>query len=163
MSEADVRSIESLEELRLAVDRLSESLMLQGYQLGAVVRSAEQHFSQHYPQYWRSQLQRAELKLTESLDRLSRKQSTLRTGDQVPATEEKKQVAHWKARVRLCRDRIERSRTIAVEMEQNCEKMKGPIADLLELAEVSLPNASIRLAALVARLQAYQNNLPPGN
>jgi len=163
MSEADVRSIESLAELHRAVDHLSERLMLQGYQLRSVVTGAQRHFSQEYPHYWRNQLRRAEQQLSEALDRLSRKQSTTRAGESVPATEEKKQVARWKNRVRLCREKLERSRTIAVEMEQNGEKLKGPIADLMELAEVGLPSASTRLVGLIARLEAYQNNLPPGS
>ncbi|MCM2369556.1 hypothetical protein [Aporhodopirellula aestuarii] len=162
MSEADVHSIESLEDLHRAVVHLSEKLMLQGYQLRSIVTNAERHFSQECPSYWRGQLRRAEQHLSEALDRLSRKQSTLRSGDAVPATEEKKQVARWKARVRLCHERIDRARSVAVEMEQNCDKMKGPIADLMELAEVTLPQASRRLSSLIERLQAYQNNLPPG-
>ncbi|MFG0288462.1 MAG: hypothetical protein ACF8CQ_09815 [Rhodopirellula sp. JB044] len=162
MSEADVHSIESLGDLHRAVDHLSEKLMLQGYQLRSVVNNAEQHFTQHCPSYWRGQLRQAEQRLSEALDSLSRKQSTSRSGESVPATEEKKQVARWKARVRLCHERIERAKTIAVEMEQNCDKMKGPIADLLELAEVTLPRASTRLSNLIERLQAYQENRPMG-
>ncbi|MBB3207934.1 hypothetical protein FHS27_003761 [Rhodopirellula rubra] len=161
MSEADVHSIESLGELHRAVDHLSERLMLQGYQLRAVVSNAERHFTQECPTYWRGQLRRAEQRLSEALDSLSRKQSTSRSGETVAATEEKKQVARWTTRVRLCHERIDRARTIAVEMEQNCDKMKGPIADLMELAEVTLPQASTRLSGLIARLEAYQNNLPP--
>ncbi len=161
MSDADVRSIESLDELRQAVDRLGERLLRQGHQVRAVVGRAEQHFARDYPVYWQSQLRRAEQRLSEARDRLSRKQSTAGSGSSAPATDERKEVARWKARKKLCRERIERARTVAVEMEQNCEKMKGPVADLIELAEVSLPNASVRLATLIARLQAYQNNLPP--
>lgn len=160
MSEADVHSIESLAELQQAVERLSDRLLTQGHQVRAFVGRAERHFSQEYPVYWRTQLQRAEQRLGEARDRLSRKQSTVGSGQSVPAADEKKEVARWKARRTLCRERIERARTVAVEMEQNSEKMKGPVADLLELAEVSLPNASVRLATLIARLQAYQNNQP---
>ncbi len=161
MSEVDVRSIESLAELRQAVDRLSDRLLQQGHQVRSVVGKAKQHFSQDYPVYWRGQLRRAEQRLSEARDRLSRKQSTVASGQSVPAADEKKEVARWKARKTLCRERIERSRAVAVEMEQDCEKMKGPIADLIELAEVALPNASLRLAKLIDRLQAYQNNQPP--
>ncbi len=156
MSEADVRSIEALIELQQAVDRLSDRLLQQGHQIRSMVGKAEQHFSQVYPVYWQGQLRRAEQRLSEARDRLSRKESVVGSGQFVPAADEKKEVALWKARKTLCRERIERSRRVAVEMEQNCEKMKGPIADLIELAEVSLPNASARLATLIARLQAYR-------
>ena len=161
MSHADVHSIESLEDLLRAVDHLSERLMLQGYQLQAIVNQSQRHFGQNYPAYWRQQTRRAEQELSESLDRLSRKQSVSRSGESVPATEEKKQVARWKTRVRLCRSRVDRCRKVALEIEQSGEKLKGPIADLLELAEVSLPNAAARLGDLVKRLQLYRDGANP--
>ncbi|TWT74285.1 hypothetical protein [Allorhodopirellula solitaria] len=158
MSEADVGSIQSLDELRRAVDRLGDRLLQQGHQVRAVINKSQHHFSQDYPVYWKRQLRLAEQRHSEALDRLSRKQSVVGAGQAVPAADEKKEVARWKARKGLCRQRLERTRTVAVEMEQNCEKMKGPIADLMELAEVTLPNASARLATLVARLQAYDGS-----
>lgn len=163
MSDADVRSIESLEDLHRAVEHLSERLLLQGYQLQAVTRRVQQHFGQDYPVYWRDQLRRAEQEFAEARDRLGRKQFSLRSGEHHPATEEKKQVIRWKNRIRLCRQRAERSRAISIEMEQNCEKFKGPVAELLELAEVGLPSAATRLEKLIIRLREYQDGRPPSS
>ncbi|SMP65487.1 hypothetical protein SAMN06265222_10962 [Neorhodopirellula lusitana] len=157
MSEADVRNIESLEDLERAINHLSERLGLQSYQLQSVVTRAQRHFGQDYPAYWRGQLRSAEQSFAEARDRLSRKKFAVRAGETHPATEEKKQVNRWKNRIRLCQQRIEKSRSIAIEMEQSCEKFKVPIAALTELAEVDLPTASTQLAGLVARLRAYQD------
>lgn len=156
MNDANVRSIESLEELHRAVDRLSQRLLLQGYQLQAFVNRVDQHFAQDYPGYWRQQLRSAEQSYAEARDRLGRKQFSLRPGEHHSATEEKKQVVRWKNRIRLCQQRCERSRTLAVEIEQACEKFKGPIAELVELAEVGLPAAAVGLTGLIARLRKYQ-------
>ncbi|TWT98848.1 hypothetical protein [Neorhodopirellula pilleata] len=161
MSEADVRSIESLEDLHRAVDHLAERMLLQGYQLQAITMNVERHFGQDYPAYWRRQLQIAEREFVEARERLSRKQFALRPGEHHPATEERKQVARWKNRIRLCQQKIEKSRTLAVEMEQQCEKFKGPVAELIELAEVRLPNAAARLGGLIARLRDYQQGQSP--
>ena len=159
MSQSDVRSIDSLDDLHRAVVHLSEKLMQQGHQLRNITVQVEQHFSHEAPTYWRGQLRKAEQQLSEALDRLSRKQATIRPGDRVPATEEKKQVAYWKGRVRLCHQKVSRTKSVATEMIQECEKMKGPIADLMELAEVGLPTAATRLAGLIERLRAYQQGL----
>lgn len=161
MSQSDVRSIDSLADLHRAVIHLSEKLMQQGHQLSGIANRVDQHFSQEVPAYWRSQLRKSEQELSEALDRLSRKQATIRPGNPVPATEEKKQVAYWKSRVRLCHQKVSRARNVAVEIQQECEKMKGPLADLMELSEVGLPTAATRLAGLIERLQAYQNNAGP--
>lgn len=161
MSDADVRSIESLEDLHRAVDHLSERMLLQGYQLQSITTNVQRHFGQDYPAYWRAQLSRAEREFVEARDRLSRKQFALRPGEHHPATEERKQVARWKNRIRLCQQRIEMSRRAAIEMEQHCEKFKAPVAELIELAEVRLPNAAIRLGSLIARLRAYQQGQAP--
>lgn len=156
MSDADVRSIESLEDLHRAVDHMSERLLMQGYQLQSITHQVERHFSQEYPAYWRAQLRHAEKEFAEARETLSRKQFAIRPGEHHPATEERKQVAQWKNRIRLCQQRVEMTRRVAIEMQQQCEKFKGPVAELIELAEVRLPSAAVRLSGLIARLRDYQ-------
>ncbi|MCC9657715.1 hypothetical protein [Rhodopirellula halodulae] len=157
MTHSDVRDIDSLDQLRLAVERLADRLTLSSQALHATIHRVEEHFSIEQPAYWREQIRRAERELTAAQDQLSRKRSTVRSGDRVPATEEFKIVARWKTRLRFCQDRERLARRVAIELNQECEKVRGPIAALVEQGEVSLPKAAQRLLSLIDRLRAYQD------
>jgi len=160
MSRSDVRSIDSLGDLRRALSRLSERLATEGQQLRHQLQRAQQHFETEVPAYWTAELKRAERGLQESQDRLSRKQTSVRSGDSVPATDEKKEVARWKARRRTCQEKLAVSRRVAVEMLQTIERAHSPVADLVEQAEVVLPTAVGRLQQLIDRLEAYRASDP---
>ncbi|MEM9366651.1 MAG: hypothetical protein AAGD07_11700 [Planctomycetota bacterium] len=161
MSGSDVRSIESLGDLHRATVHLADRLAQEGQQIRAAIHRAENRYSQDYPAYWRSQTRLAERRLTEAQDALSRKRATVRAGDRPPATEEAKRVAVCKARLDLCHKKYALTRRVSVEMEQACEKLQGPLADLVELADVTLPGAATRLATLIQRLRAYQDQSKP--
>jgi len=162
MSRSDVRDIDSLGDLRRALTRLAERLAIEGQQLRHQLHRAQQHFETDVPAYWAAELKRAERGLIEAQDRLSRKRAAARPGDTVPATDEQKEVARWKTRRRTCQEKQAVSRRVRVEMQQTIERTHGPVADLVEQAEVVLPTAAERLKQLIDRLEAYRGDSSGG-
>lgn len=162
MTQSDVRDLDSLDALRQAVERLADRMCQSSHSIHAILNRVDEHFSVNQLAYWREQNRLAERELTAAQDQLSRKRSTVRAGDRVPATEEAKNVARWKTRLRFCQDQERLARRISVEMQQVCEKTRGPSAALTELGEVALPTAANRLLVLIDRLRAYQDGQNPG-
>ncbi|EMB19262.1 hypothetical protein [Rhodopirellula europaea] len=157
MTQSDVRDLDSLDALRQAVERLADRMCLSSQSIHATLNRVDEHFSVNQVTYWRDQTRVAERELTSAQDQLSRKRSTVRPGDRVPATEEAKNVARWKNRLRLCQEKERLARRISIEIQQVCEKTRGPSAALAELGEVALPTAANRLLSLIDRLRAYQD------
>jgi hypothetical protein len=162
VTQSDVRDLDSLDALRQAVERLADRMCLSSQSIHATLNRVDEHFSVNQVTYWRDQTRVAERELTSAQDQLSRKRSTVRPGDRVPATEEAKNVARWKNRLRLCQEKERLARRISIEIQQVCEKTRGPSAALTELGEVALPTAANRLLSLIDRLRAYQDGQNPG-
>lgn len=162
MSTSNVRSIDALDEFRGGLLKLADGWERSTQELRLIVQRVQTHFCQDRPQYWRRQIQLAERSLTEAKDRLSLKQSVVRAGDRVPATEEKQQVQRSERRLRECQQKERLSRSLAIEITQHCDKLLGPLADISEHCESHLPTAATELAALITHLRDYaQQSDPP--
>lgn len=163
MTGSDVRDVDALIALRLALVRLGERLQLDGQHLRATTQHARTHFTDDVPAYWLTELRNAERRLAEADLRLRQKQAAIRPGDAAPATEEKKQVRRWSSRKRLCEEKLHLCRRVAIEMDQAAEKFQGPVADLVEMGATSMPSAVAQLTSLIDRLLAYQDRADPSS
>ena len=119
------------------------------------IHRADQYFSQTQPAYWRRQIQLAERELTEAKDSLSQKLASTRPADRPAASEAKKRVTLAQRRVQLCQDKQRHARAIAIEISQQCDKLLGPLSDIAEQCEISLPQAAVQLQTLIGQLKAY--------
>ena len=119
------------------------------------VQRGDEYFSQSQPAYWRHQLQLAERELTEAKDSLSQKLASTRPADRPAATEAKKRVALAERRLRTCLEKQRQVRAIALEISQQCDKLLGPLSDVVEHCEVLLPQAAVHLQSLIDQLKAY--------
>lgn len=165
MSTSDVRNIESLERLRAGILKLSDDWEKVLQEIRLSVHRADDYFSNRVPSYWRGQTQIAERELTEAKDYLSQKLASARASDRPSAIEAKKRVARAKARLDLCREKIQTARTIAVEIKQQCDEMLAPLADMGDHCDTILPGAAQQLNALLNTLHKYLDssglNPPP--
>lgn len=157
-SSSDVRDIDALERLRVALDDLANRLSADGHSIRATVRHAQRHFSDETPQYWRDQIQIAERQLAQADLRLRNKRCEVRPGDASPATEELKQVNRWRARLRLCHEKLQACRRVSLEMDQAADKFMGPIIRLIEQAGSDLPEGVAELTRLIDQLHRYRES-----
>ena len=162
MSTSNVRSIESLAAFRSGMVKLSGNWDKSVQDLRVSIQRVDQHFSQDRPRYWKRQVQLAERELTEAKDNLSQKQATVRAGDRVSATEAVQRVNRAKQRLNLCREKQRKSKSIAIEMSQQCDSLLGPLADVAEHCEVILPKAAHQLQQLIDHLRVYAEQADSG-
>ena len=161
MSTSNVRSIDALDEFRGGLLKLADGWERSTQEIRLIVQRVQTHFCQDLPQYWRRQIQLAERALTEAKDRLSMKQSAARASDRVAATEEKQQVHRCERRLGECQQKERLSRSLAIQVTQQCDKLLGPLSDISEHCESHLPTAATELAALVMHLRNYTQQSDP--
>jgi hypothetical protein len=154
MSTSDVRSIDSLVRLRQTLATLSGDWADVVHQLRFAARRVEERFAVELPGYWKGQEDLAERLLGESLDNLSRLQSTT-AGVSPAATEARLRVAKARRRLATCQQKQKRARQIAIAVAQACQDLSGPLAEVAMHAEVNLPRGIVELAGLIDHLNQY--------
>tara|TARA_R110002049_G_scaffold27321_2_gene94139 strand:+ start:298891 stop:299385 length:495 start_codon:yes stop_codon:yes gene_type:complete len=155
MAKSNVRDIESLESLRVALLKLGTDWDPIVQSIRTTVQRADEYFSQDRVGYWRGQIQIAERKLNEAKDQLFQKRSAARASDRPPATEAVQRVHQSEKRLRLCQDKHHQARAIALEMSRHCDNLLGPLADVREHCESVLPEAAEQLKQLIIHLRRY--------
>jgi len=166
MATSDVRSIDSLIRLRHTLITLAGDWTDCLHQIKYAARRIEERFAVEIPAYWKHQTTLAERSLSESLDNLSRLQSTS-AGVSPGATEARMRVAKVRRRLALCQEKEKRSRQLALAVEQVCEELNGPVAEVFMHSEANLPAAAEELARMIDHLSRYSEiqspavNLPP--
>ncbi|HBJ34573.1 MAG TPA: hypothetical protein DDZ51_07380 [Planctomycetaceae bacterium] len=154
MTTSDVRSIDSLIRLRHTLVSLSGDWTDCLHQIKYAARRIEERFAVELPAYWTHQTALAERSLAESLDNLSRLQSTS-TGVSPGATEARMRVAKVQRRLAYCQEKVKRSRQLALAVEQACQDLSGPIAEVTMHSDVNLPAAAAELAHMIDHLSRY--------
>lgn len=155
MSTSDVRNVDSLQRLRSGLLGLSDNWNKTLQEIRISIHRADDYFGHQMPLYWRHQTELAERELTESLDNLQQKQSAARAGDRVSALEAQKRVQRARERLNLCRDKQRIAKALAIEIRHQCDEMLGPLADMTEHSDNSLPAAAEKLRALLDSLHKY--------
>jgi len=155
MNKSHVISIESLEDLNQAILRFMEDLRQTLEELKAARHRADEAFSQQYPAYWRKETRLAERQLNEAKDQLSAKTSTARPDDQPAASEEKKRLRRAETRLRICNEKLRRSKEWSLKISRECDQLLGPLTDVLDQCDSVLPVAATELRALIGHLKDY--------
>jgi hypothetical protein len=154
MSTSDVRSIDSLIRLRHTLVSLAGDWTDCLHQIKNAARRIEERFSVDLPAYWKHQAELAQRAVAESLDNLSRLQSTS-TGVSTGATEARIRVAKARRRLTFCLEKEKRSRQLALAVERACQELNGPIAEVAMHSETNLPAAAAELARMIDHLSRY--------
>ncbi len=154
MSTSDVRSIDSLTRLRHTLVTLAGDWTDCLHQIKYAARRIEERFSVDIPAYWRHQAELAHRVLAESLDNLSRLQSVA-AGVSASATEARMRVAKARQRLAFCLEKEKRSRQLALAVQQACQELNGPIAEVAVHSETNLPAAAAELARMIDHLSRY--------
>jgi hypothetical protein len=164
MSTSDVRSIDSLGQLRQTLLSLSSDWVDCLHQIKYAARRIEERFSMEIPGHWKHQVELAERSLTESLDNLSRYQ-TATSGVSAGDSEARLRVSKARRRLAFCQDKQRRARQLALTVQRACQDLAGPVAEVTMHSDVSLPAAAAELARMIDHLSRYaeirSEPLPP--
>ena len=94
-------------------------------------------------------------KLSEALDNLSRQQGNSADGQAPAVSDAKQRVQLAKRRLVVCEGKFRAAKTIAVKIEQACQELQGPLAEIVGHVSVTLPGAAEKLAVLIGHLEQY--------
>ena len=155
MSQSNVKDIESLEALRVALQKLGKEWEPVVQSIHTTLHRAEEYFGSDRVGYWRRQMTRAERELNEAKDALSQKRSAARASDRPAATEAAQRVGLAESRLRQCQDKHHQARAIALVMSRHRERLLGPLADVSDQCESRLPAAAEELKGLIEHLRRY--------
>jgi hypothetical protein len=162
METSDVRSIDALRDLRRALGELSHGWDSALQQIRFSMHRIEEHFSTTMPNYWKTETRKAEQKLTEAMDNLSRQKGSSSDPNPPAATEAKQRVNSAKRRLTFCEEKQRAATRIAINVERACQELLGPIAEATGHVSTTLPNAAIKLAVMIEQLDRYaEMSLPP--
>ena len=164
MTASNVRNIDSLEAFYDGLIRLSGDWDKTLQEIRMTIRRAEQHFTEDRPRYWRRQTQLAERELNEAKDNLASKRAAIRPADRPSAVEAAKRVEAAQRRLRTCEAKSREAKQWAIEITQHCDRLLGPLADVVEHYETVLPSAATELRSLIEQLRRYaeQSNRDQG-
>lgn len=154
MSTADVRSIDSLGQLRQTLLALSADWSDCLHQIKYAARRIEERFSTEVPAHWKHQVELAERSLSEALDNLSRYQ-TASSGVSAGDSEARLRVNKAKRRLAFCQDKQRRAKQLAMSVQQVCQDLAGPVAEVTMHTDVNLPAAAAELARMIDLLSRY--------
>ncbi|MFG0262566.1 MAG: hypothetical protein ACF788_09275 [Novipirellula sp. JB048] len=155
MSSSNVRNIDSLAALHGGTLRLAQGWDQTVQELQLFVHRVEEHFTQTLPRYWHHQTQLAERELSEANDHLARQRASLRIADRPAASEAVGRVQRAQQRLRVCEDKTRQLRPWAIEVAKVCDDLRGPLAEVKEHCETTLPQAARELATLIDQLRRY--------
>lgn len=155
METSDVRSIESLRLLRIAMAELTHDWDASLQQIRFAMHRIQEHFSSVMPAYWNQQTRIAEQKLTEALNNLSGQQGNSGEGRAPAISEAKQRVQRARRRLEVCESKRRAAANVAIHIERACQELLGPVAEVTAHVNTTLPSASAKLATLVGHLERY--------
>ena len=155
MSTSDVRNIDALKRFRSGLFVLSDKWNATTAEIRLFTHRVNEYFGTTVPAYWKNQTTIAERLLNEAHDALQQKQGAARAADRTSASEAQKRVRLAKERLRLCRQRQQAAKAIAIDMAQRCDDLLAPLADVAEHSDNYLPAAAEQLGTLIEMLLRY--------
>lgn len=158
MAQSNVKSIESLEDFHAGLTRLSSGWEDSVQEIRMLIQRAEAYFSEDRPRYWREQTRIAERELNEAKDSLAQKRAAARPGDRPPATEASRKVQMIERRLRDCELKQRQAKAWSIEISHQCNQLLGPLADLAEHCEHTLPAGARELRQLINELEKYSEH-----
>lgn len=158
METSDVRSIDSLRLLRIAIGNLGHDWDLALQQIRFAMHRIAEHFSSTMPAHWKQQTRIADRKLAEARDNFSRQQSTSSDTKAPGLTEAKRRVQLAQRRLTMCEEKLRLAAKIAIQVERACQELAGPMAEVAGHVDTTLPNAAVHLAELIGHLERYALN-----
>lgn len=161
-TQANVRSIDALQRLRVALIRCHEELTMAISEADGTVDRAVSWVERDRVPHWRMRIQRLGEEVNDARSALFRKQTVTSSADSRPSVvDEKKALDRAKAMLDDAERRSQRSRAWAAEMPRQQALYKGGTAMLAAMVERDLPMAIAALERMSVALERYHRDATP--
>jgi hypothetical protein len=155
MARAEVRSIDALNQFRLALVEYEDQMLDSLTMLKLELHKATVWIDHEQPTYWSSESRRSSEKLVVAHNDLERCEMAIRIEDRKSCMVEKKALERAKLRLRLCDQKINTVKKWKVVLHQESSLMTGRLAKLRDVIERELPRAMATMERLVSSLEQY--------
>ncbi|MCA9157067.1 MAG: hypothetical protein KDA72_01995 [Planctomycetales bacterium] len=153
--QADVRSLDRLEEFRQQAEAFRTGLLKEIESLTLELRRLTQWLEQDVLGYWGDESSKAERRWAECRDNLSRCQSYVRVDEKRPCTEEKKRLRLAEQRLELCQQKLRLSQAALTFWQTERSKLQAHIARCQDFAESNMRVTCEHLRDQIERLSLY--------
>lgn len=161
-SQANVRSIDALGRLRVAMVQCLDDLKVALSEAETEVSKAESWVTGDRIPHWRRRQQQLAEEVNSARSALFRKETVTSSKDSKPSVvDEKKALARAKAMLDDAGERARRSRAWSVEMPREQAIFKRGISPLAAMIDRDLPAAIHALGRMIEALQAYHRGPLP--
>ena len=161
-TQANVRSIDALQRLRVALIRCHEELTMAISEADGTVDRAVAWVERDRVPHWRMRIQRLGEEVNDARSALFRKQTVTSSADSKPSVvDEKKALDRAKAALDDAERRSQRSRAWAAEMPRQQALYKGGTSMLAAMVERDLPMAIAALERMSLALERYHRDAVP--
>jgi hypothetical protein len=161
-SQANVRSIDALQRLRVALIRCHEELLMAVSEADGIVDRAVAWVERDRVPHWRNRIQRLGEQVNDARSALFRKQTVTSSAESKPSVvDEKKALERAKAMLDDGERRLQRSRAWSAELPRQQALYKGGMAPLSSMVERDLPMAIAALERMSVALERYHRDAVP--
>ena len=155
MADADVRSLERLEQYLEHAKHYKTHLVREVENLQVELRKLTSWIENEALQYWQSELQLSQRRLTEAQDALTRCMSYVREEERKPCSEEKKRVQRAKERCSTCEGKVRIARAAAKAWDRERTKNMGKLQRTYELGDADMSVTIHHLQGQIETLSEY--------
>jgi hypothetical protein len=155
VTNANVRSLDALRDVRLALIKFQESASSALGSLRSKIDRTKAWLEQDRPLYWAEQERRAYDGVASA--RVGYETCKLRTvaGRHPECIEEKIALQRAKARLEYCQQKVVAVRRWVIEVGRQSDDYRGRVGPLQRLIEEDIPNVLARVSRMIDALEAY--------
>jgi hypothetical protein len=159
MSSANVRSIDALRDMKMALQTFAEEarVALDGVEME--IRQLRNWLERDQLSYWRSQVKKGQEQVAMAKSELFRKQ--LSASDAVSDTEQKEALRHAKRKLAEAEDKVERIKKWSPVLEHAIAEYHSQSQPLGDRLSGNLVNSLALLERMITTLDSYVDLAPP--
>lgn len=161
MSSANLRSTESLKDIKTSLVKFADQADMALTEVDMVARRVVEWLQTVQPQHWKGQIRRWEEKVAEARNTLTAKRIGTVGGQKQDTSAEEKAFRRCQASLRHAQQKAEACKKWAKIVEDEIDEYRGRSAQLSRALDVDIPKAMHSLDQMHASLDSYMNLRQP--
>jgi hypothetical protein len=157
MSTANIRSTESLNDVKTSLAKFGEQADMALTEVDMVARRVVEWLTAEQPQHWKNQIRRWEEKVAAARNNLTAKRVSGIKGERPDTTLEEKELRRCEAALRNAQEKAKACKKWAKIVEDEIDEYRGRTAQLSRAIDVDIPKAMHSLDQMYASLDSYMN------
>jgi hypothetical protein len=161
MSTANIRSVESLKDIKTSMVKFGEQADMALTEVDMVARRVVEWLGMEQPSHWKGQIRRWEEKAAAARNNLTSKRLSGLKGERPDTTAEEKEVRRCNAGLRNAQQKALACKKWAKVVEDEIDEYRGRTAQLSRAIDVDIPKAMHALDQMHASIDSYMNLRQP--